>query len=86
MQNRDINKGTTSDRDLGDKVRDNWDQFRMKVKEKWSDIKDRDIDTYKGKRREDLSGYIGQKTGSRREEVDRELDTLARDTGYNFGP
>lgn len=85
MENRNINKGT-SERDLGEKVKDNWDVFRMRVKEKWNDITDRDLDQYKGRRREELSGYIGQRTGSKHDDVDRDLDTLAQDTGYRFGP
>jgi len=75
-----------SGRDLGDKVKDNWDRFRMRVKGKWSDLTDRDLDQYKGRRRDDLVGHISTRTGNRREEIDRDIDSLARDTGYKFGP
>lgn len=72
------------ERDLGDKVRDNWQDFRAAVREKWNDITDRDLDEYKGRRRDDLVGYIGERTGSRREEVGRDIDSFSRDTGYRF--
>lgn len=85
MQNRDVNRNVnTGDRDLGDKVQDKWHDFRAAVREKWNDLTDRDIDQYKGRDRNEFVGYIGERTGSRREEIDRDIDSLSRNTGYRF--
>lgn len=80
----DTNRSNPGDRSVGDKIEDKWDSFRMRVRSKWNDLTDRDLDQYKGRRRDELSGFIGERTGAERQQVDRDLDTLARDTGYRF--
>lgn len=83
--NRNLgNRSHVGDRSVGDKMEEGWDRFRSRVRSKWGDLTDRDLDQYRGRRREDLSGFIGERTGARREEVDRDLDVFARDTGYRF--
>lgn len=62
-----------------------WTKFRSKVRSKWSDIEERDLDRYKGRNREELSGFINQRvSGSRREDINRDLDSISRETGYRF--
>lgn len=84
MVERNLNRD--SDRNVGEKMKDNWDQFRLKVKDKWNDLTDNDLDTYKGRRRDDLVGHISERTGARREEISRDIDSLSQETGYRFGP
>lgn len=87
-ENRDINRNVgernVGERSAGQNIRQGWDQFRSRVRGKWNDISERDLDQYQGRRREDLVGYIGERTGGRREDIDRDVDTFARDTGYRF--
>lgn len=71
-------------RDVGDKIEDAWDRFRMRVREKWNDLTDDDLEEHRGKTREDLVGYMEGRTGQRRTEIERDIDGFARDTGYRF--
>lgn len=71
-------------RDLGDRVEDNWDRFKGRVREKWNDLTDRDLDSYKGRRKDELVGHISERTGEQREAIGRDVDSLSRDTGYRF--
>ncbi len=66
-----------------EKMKGNWLQFKGKVREKWGDLTDDELDRVQG-RREQLVGEILEKSGERREEIERTLDTYARDVGYRF--
>lgn len=64
-------------------VREGWQDFKMKVKSKWSDIKDNDLDRYQTNRK-DLVGHIGERTRGDRSLIERDVDALARETNYRF--
>lgn len=99
MDNRDVNHhekdligrkggastGATMHRDtVGQNVREGWHDFRAKVRAKWSQLTDKDLDAYQGRSRNDLVGFIGQRTGSERSVVERDVDAFARDTNYRW--
>ena len=68
--------------DPGDKVRGNWDRFRMKVREQWNDLTDDDIDRSAGRDR--LLGRISERTRLDRNAVDRDLGRIERDAGWDW--
>ena len=68
-------------REGAENVREGWQNFKMKVREKWSDLKDNDVDRYQANR-SGLVGHIGETTGSDRSLIERDVDTLARETNY----
>lgn len=78
-------EGSTMQRQgAGENVKQGWQQFREKVRGKWNDISDRDLDQYQNKNRNDLVGYLNQKTGQDRNSIERDVDTFARDTNYRW--
>lgn len=56
-----------------DRVEGNWQQFKGKLREKWGELTDDDIDVIDG-RREQLQGKIQERYGKRRDEAEREVD------------
>lgn len=56
-----------------DRVEGNWQQFKGKLREKWGELTDDDIDIIDG-RREQLQGKIQERYGKRRDEAEREVD------------
>lgn len=50
-----------------------WEQLKGKVRERWGDLTDDDVDRIQGKS-ERLSGVIQEKYGLTREEADRQVD------------
>lgn len=66
-----------------DKISGNWLQFKGKVREKWGDLTDDDLDRVKGQR-DQLLGVIEKRSGEVRGNVEREVDRIARDTNYRF--
>ena len=79
MQNRDVNNRSPG----GDRVQGNWKQFKGKLREKWGDLRDDDLDRSQGQR-DQLVGHIQERTGRQRQEIERDVDTISRDTGYRF--
>ena len=55
-----------------DTIEGNWKQFRGKVKQKWGDLTDDDLDVSYGKRTE-LIGRLQERYGKTREEAEREV-------------
>jgi uncharacterized protein YjbJ (UPF0337 family) len=53
-------------------VEGNWKQFKGKVKEKWGDLTDDDLDRIAGKRAI-LAGHIQEKYGMAQEEAEKQL-------------
>lgn len=66
-----------------DKIKGNWNQFKGKLREKWGDITDDELDRVRGQR-EQLVGYLQQKSGQEKAAIDREVDNYSRTTGYKF--
>lgn len=56
-----------------DRVEGNWQQFKGKLREKWGELTDDDIDIIDG-RREQLQGKIQERYGKQRDEAEREVD------------
>jgi uncharacterized protein YjbJ (UPF0337 family) len=74
---------STSRSPAGERVSGNWKMFKGKLREKWGEITDDELDRVQG-RREQLVGYIQQKSGRERAEVEREIDNLSRETNYRW--
>ena len=56
-----------------DQVEGTWRQLKGKVKEKWGQLTDDELDEYEGKT-EQLAGLIQKRTGEAREAVQEQLD------------
>ena len=55
-----------------DQVEGNWTQFKGKVRERWGNITDDDLDVIKG-RRDQLLGKVQERYGIAREEAERQI-------------
>lgn len=66
-----------------DRMAGNWKQFRGKIKEKWGELTDDDLDRLEG-RRDQLIGYLQEKSGQGREILERDVEDLSRATGYRW--
>jgi uncharacterized protein YjbJ (UPF0337 family) len=55
------------------RVEGNWKQFKGKVKEKWGDLTDDDLDKIAG-RRDQLEGKIQERYGIAKDQVSRDVD------------
>jgi len=61
-----------------DKVSGQWKQLKGKVKEKWGDLTDDDLDQVEGKR-DQLVGRIQQRYGIAKDEAERRVDQWANE-------
>lgn len=59
-----------------DRIEGNWTQLRGKVREKWGDLTDDELDRIGGKR-DQLVGAIQKHYGRAKDEIDREVDDWA---------
>lgn len=69
------------DSPMTQQLQGNWKQFKGKVKEAWGDLTDDELDRYEG-RRDQLEGYIQEKTGERRAEIRGRIDEIADEVKY----
>lgn len=77
--------GSTMERETaGQKMKEGWIDFRTKVRQKWNQLTDKDLDTYQSKGRNDFVGYVHNRVGGDRTTVERDIDTFARDTNYRW--
>lgn len=60
-----------------DRVEGNWKQFKGKVKEKWGQLTDDDLDAVGG-RREQLEGKIQQRYGLAKDQIRKDIDDWLR--------
>lgn len=60
-----------------DRIEGNWMQFKGKVKEKWGDLTDDDLDRMAGKR-DQLVGRIQEQYGIAKDEAERQVDDWSR--------
>lgn len=58
-----------------DKVKGNWNVAKGKLKQKWGELTDDDLDYEKGKE-DELLGRIQRKTGESKEKINEFLDNL----------
>jgi len=61
-----------------DQVAGQWKQLKCKVKEKWGDLTDDDLDKISGKR-DQLVGTIQQRYGIAKDEAERRVDQWANE-------
>jgi uncharacterized protein YjbJ (UPF0337 family) len=61
----------------------NWNQVKGKVRERWGQITDKELEEVKGNI-DQLVGVIQRKTGEARGQVERFLDQLSEDAGGAF--
>ena len=55
-----------------DRIEGNWKQIKGKVKERWGDLTDDDLDVIAGKR-DQLSGKLQERYGIARDEAERQV-------------
>jgi uncharacterized protein YjbJ (UPF0337 family) len=67
----------------GNMLEGGWKQFKGKVREKWGDITDNDLERLKG-RKDQLAGMIQQRVGHDSAQVRNELDRMAAEARYRF--
>jgi uncharacterized protein YjbJ (UPF0337 family) len=59
-----------------DIVEGNWNQWKGRLKEKWGDLTDDDIQKLDGKK-DQVSGLLQERYGMARDEAERQLDEWA---------
>lgn len=60
-----------------DQMEGRWKEFKGKVREKWGEITDDELDQVRGKW-DQLTGLVQRKTGESREAVERDVSDLRR--------
>jgi uncharacterized protein YjbJ (UPF0337 family) len=60
-----------------DTIKGDWKQMKGKIREKWGEFTDDELDQVKG-RREQLEGLLQKKLGVAKEEVRRQVDEFER--------
>ena len=60
-----------------DELLGDWNQIKGKVREKWGDLTDDDLDRMEGKR-EQLIGKIQERYGKARADVEHEVDEFTK--------
>lgn len=60
-----------------DRIEGNWKQFKGKIKEKWGQLTDDDLEQAAGKR-DQVIGILQKRYGYERDRAERELDELTR--------
>lgn len=63
-----------------DIVQGNWTQWKGRLKEKWGDLTDDDIQMLDGKK-DQIAGKLQERYGIARDEAEKQLDEWA--SGYN---
>jgi uncharacterized protein YjbJ (UPF0337 family) len=62
------------------KFKGKWNELKGKVKTKWGELTDDDLDKIEGER-DQLVGLIQQRYGKARDEAEREISTWERSVG-----
>jgi uncharacterized protein YjbJ (UPF0337 family) len=60
-----------------DQMKGDWKQFKGKIREKWGDFTDDELDKVQG-RREQFEGLLQKKYGLAKEEARRQLDEFEK--------
>jgi uncharacterized protein YjbJ (UPF0337 family) len=66
-----------------ERVEGNWKIFVGFLREKWGDLTEDEEQKLKGQR-EQVLGYLQERTASGREELERDLDEVARRANYTW--
>ena len=59
-----------------DRIQGDWKQFKGKVREKWGNLTENDLETIKGQRQQ-LEGLLQQRYGYTKEQVKKAIDDWA---------
>ena len=59
-----------------DRIQGDWKQFKGKVREKWGNLTENDLETIKGQRQQ-LEGLLQQRYGYTKEQVKKAVDDWA---------
>jgi uncharacterized protein YjbJ (UPF0337 family) len=60
-----------------------WKQFKGRVQEIWGELTDDELDKYEGKR-EQLEGYLEEKTGEQRQKIRKQIDRISEEVKYSM--
>lgn len=60
-----------------EKMEGTWKQFKGRIQEAWGSLTGDQLDKFEGKR-DQLIGYIQQKTGETQEEIERQIEKIQR--------
>jgi len=71
------------DSPAGQQASGNWKQFKGRLREAWGSLTDDELDRFQG-RRDQLEGYIEEKTGETRSAIRKRMDDLSTETKYRF--
>lgn len=63
-----------------DTIKGDWKQFSGKMREKWGDLTDDEIEAVKG-RRDQFEGLLQKKYGLARDEAQRQIDEFEKSCG-----
>lgn len=63
-----------------DTIKGDWKNFKGKIKEKWGQLTDNEVDQIQG-RRDQLAGAIQKRYGMAKDEIDREISAFEKDCG-----
>ena len=63
------------------RVEANWHQLKGYLREKWGDLTDDELDRMEGQR-EQLLGYLQERTARERAEIERDIEDLSRRAQY----
>lgn len=63
------------------RVEGNWHLFKGYLREKWGELVDDEVEQHKG-RREQLLGYLQERTANDREELERDVEDITRRSQY----
>lgn len=66
-----------------DRISEQWEHFRCRIREKWGLLTDDDVDTIAGKR-EQLVGRIQERYSLTRDEAQRQVDDWLRETESGY--
>lgn len=64
------------------RVEGNWKQFKGKVKEKWGELTDDELDQINGNR-EQLEGRIQERYGIAKDQAKKDIDDWYNDTSFD---
>ena len=65
-------------------MKQGWRELRTKLRTKYDQLTDNDLDAFQGRRKDDLVGFIGERVGGDRSAISRDVDNLARETNYRW--
>lgn len=72
-----------TNRPAEDRLAGNWKLLKGKLRERWGDLTDDELDRLQGQR-EQLIGRLQERSGRERAEIERDVDTLSRDVNYSW--